>query len=612
MQSIAELVDTLNSGFTGVVVIPKDASWDLGAVTLPLHSGVSLVGERGALCARPTLFTATRDGHDQFLISANNVRVEGIHFLGPEAGNRADGQAAVFAIRVTVDRALGLGRGILIVDNEFNEWNGAGVEVKSTMVSRTPDEYDRAWSKPTRADADQVRIERNFFHHNAMDGLGYGVAVSGGAYASIVGNLFDFNRHSVASDGFAHTGYIARGNYLLEGGFMQGNYYNQLFDVHGSDVGGYGGPAGEYYEIAFNTIRAAQPYFGGAKTRPSFMLRGEPTEGAVFNANVDVHDDLDAAVSLKWHSGDWGYGENHDQFNFSAADNTFQADYSNELAAGDFDGDGKTDVFLATGTGWWISRAATEPWQLIHGSNKRTGDLAFADMDNDGVTDVVWRAPSGDLGYLKSGAGAVVLLTTSPVPVSELRLGDFDGDGRTDIFRREPNGQWMIWYGRTRIWTPAASSSFPLAELRFGDFNQTPGTDVIAVLNNEWAVSSGGTGNWAPLNGRLRPSFTNAVVADFDGDGRVDIAFDNGLQGWDFSPRGSGPLRTLREADDFIRFEPLDRLLVGKFDGAGEAGIVTYGDPYAGSLANIRNHLVIWHRGADLNHPSRSSREDMR
>src|SRR5438034_852545 len=69
---------------------------------------------------------------------------------------------------------------------------------------------------------------------------------------------------------------------------------------------GYGGSAGEYFEIAFNTIRGEQPYY--YNTRPSFMLRGAPTNGAYFHDNVDVHDDLDAAVSLKWNKGDWGIG----------------------------------------------------------------------------------------------------------------------------------------------------------------------------------------------------------------------------------------------------------------------------------------------------------------
>jgi hypothetical protein len=620
VRSPAELVDTLNSSFTGIIVVPQDVSWDLSDHTgLPLRSGVSLVGERGMLCNRPTLFDDNHEAPALFELSANNVRVEGIHFRGPAAGNRSAEQPYVHAIRVKVDRAQALGRGILISDNEFNEWPGAGVTIKSMMSRRTPAEYDPAWPRPTRADADQVRVERNFMHHNARDGGGYGVTVDGGAYASVMGNVFDFNRHAVASDGYAHTGYIARFNYVLQGGFMQGNFWNQHFDVHGTndsdgnDVStGYGGSAGEYYEIAFNTIRGKQTYYQGLKTRPSFMLRGKPTEGARFDANVDVHDDLDAAVSLKSDKGDTGWGEDQGKFNFSATGNSFGADYSGELAAGDFDGDGRTDAFLATGTAWFVSRAAVEPWQLLHGSTKRTAELAFADIDNDGVTDVIWRAPDGALGYLKSGAGVVIPLTTSPVPVTELRFGDFDGDGKTDVFRREPNGQWVIWFGRTRAWTAVESSGFPLSDLRFGEFDQTPGTDVVVVLRDQWAVSSGANAKWARLNSRLRPSFNHAVVADFDGDGRSDIAFDNGEQFWVFSSGGRGPLQSLRDADGLTSFATLDHLLVGHFDGRPSAGIVTYGDPYRSAPGDVTDRFVIWHRERGRDPFAQVSREAMR
>ena len=110
-----------------------------------------------------------------------------------------------------------------------------------------------------------MRVERNYFHHNAREGGGYGVVVGGGAYVTIEGNVFDFNRHAVAASGFACSGYIARFNYILQGGFMQDSFWNQHFDVHGTndtngdgDSDGYGGAAGENFEIAFNTIRGEQ------------------------------------------------------------------------------------------------------------------------------------------------------------------------------------------------------------------------------------------------------------------------------------------------------------------------------------------------------------------
>ena len=120
------------------------------------------------------------------------------------------------------------------------------------------------------------------------------------------------------------------------------------------------------------------------------------------------------------------------------------------------------------------------PWQQLHESTKRTRELAFADIDNDGKTDVLYRDGAGNLGYLSGGTVALVPLTTLPVAISDLRFGDFDGDGKTDMFYTR-NNQWYVWYGRTRTWTPTASSGAKIGDLLFGDFDGVKGTDVVAV-----------------------------------------------------------------------------------------------------------------------------------
>ena len=43
----------------------------------------------------------------------------------------------------------------------------------------------------------------------------------------------------------------------------------------------------------------------------------------------------------------------------------------------------------------------------------------FADVDNDGITDVIFRKPSGKLAYLKRGSSPGVSLPSSPLPVSD-------------------------------------------------------------------------------------------------------------------------------------------------------------------------------------------------
>jgi hypothetical protein len=572
-----------NPSFTGHIVIPADAEWDMSAYSeIPLHSGVSLTGERGALGSRPLLYTTNKaSSYSLFDITGNLVLVEGLHLRGPEAGNRSSSQPYVHGINIVEDPDQELGRQIVINDNELDEWTGAAVGVGSTHAVRTPQEYDPSWKRVGRDNAGQVLIQGNYIHNNARDDGGYGVCVGGGAYATIEGNVFDYNRHDVASDGYAYSGYIARFNYVLEGGFMQGLYYNQHFDVHGTGSGGYGGPAGEYFEIDHNTIRGDQTYALGFKTRPALMLRGTPTIGAVFNDNVLVHGDLGSAVSLKGNAA-----------NFSADGNQFSTDHSMEIAAGDFDGDGKTDIFLATGNAWFYSSGGSQPWTYLGPSGRLTGELAFADIDNDGITDVLWRTADGTLYYSKSGRAAPVALTHVPVPVSELRFGDFDGDGKTDIFYTQ-GSVWNIWYSRTQSWGSPGGSSLPLSELLFGDFDGDGKTDILGVANGHWSISSSASQPWAKLNNQLTKSFANAVVGDFDGDGKPDIAFSDGSK-WYVSSGGTSPLHVLRDGGILDIYPPLRSLLLGQFDGGRRTGVVSFERQFTGFSISTGNHMVIW------------------
>jgi hypothetical protein len=614
------LEQVLRSDFVGCVVVAKDKFLNMtGRSSIPIKSGVRLKGERGELGSRPSLFTDAKCAdpslspgsagckeYSLFTITGNNIAVTGVHMRGPAKGSRSSDQRSVNAIEITADPDLKQGRGIYVGESEFNEWTGSGVEINSTRRARTPEQYLPEWARLTPEDAGMIRVERNFFHHNAREGGGYGVNVSTGAFATIMGNVFDFNRHAVASNGFAHTGYIARFNYVLEGGFKQGSYYNQHFDVHGTNdtngddkSTGYGGTAGEYYEVAYNAVRGAQKYYcfiTCLKTRPALLLRGKPTTGMRFDANVAVHDDLDAAVSLKMDKGDTGWGEDHDKFNFDASGNQFSADHSGDLATGDFDRDGRTDVFVATGTAWFFSRGGQEAWEFLHASNKLTRDLGFADIDNDGTTDVLYRDDAGNLGFLKSGRVALQPLTTTPEPMAKLRFGDFDGDGLTDIFYTH-NGQWQVWYGSLKEWRPTQTSGYAVSDLLFGEFDAQKGTDVAVIAGGKWQISSGSTGSWTALNALRRSSFRGAVVADFNGDGRSDIAFDDGRQMWNYSPGGAAPLQALREGDGQLGAYPeLGGLLVGHFDGDPRAEVVSY-YVASGVSPDLTNHFMIWRGG---------------
>jgi hypothetical protein len=609
-----QLADVLKSDFKGVVLVPRDVNWEIKERDLPLKTGVSLVGERGSLGSRPTLYTNdfTAPEYSMFQVKdANNVRVEGLHLRGPENGDRRDRDLYVNGIKVVQNPENMTGRNVVVADNELDEWPGGAVAVAGTIEFDEPDpSYTGPRMRP--ADAGTMRVERNYIHNNAMDSGGYGVVLGNSSYATIEGNVFNYNRHDISADFRAYKGYIARFNYVLEGGFQYGSngYFGQHFDVHGAGTaasraqGHYdGGPAGEYFQVAFNTIRGEQDYGGflgfGQSTRAAFELRGRPSIGAEFTDNFLVHDDTDEAIRLKSGEDKSLDTDRPSTFNLTNRRNQFDVDYTREIAAGDFDGDRRTDVFVANGTGWFLSRGGVRPWEMLHESTKRLRDLAFADIDNDGKTDVLYRDPSGRLGYLAGGTVDLRPLTTLPVPISELRFGDFDGDRKTDMFYTR-NQQWYVWYGKTRTWTPTNSSVTPVGEMLFGEFDNVRGTDLAAVRNGQWSISSGTTSSWQKLNNKLTNSFGSAVAADFNGNGKTDIAISSSSTTWTVSYDGRGPLTTLRKGAVTL---PLKSLLTGRFDGGTRDQVVGFDNPGL--------NLAIW-RGASSSPFVRLSTQPMR
>jgi len=106
-------------------------------------------------------------------------------------------------------------------------------------------------------------------------------------------------------------------------------------------------------------------------------------------------------------------------------------------------------------------------WQAIAPYTFEIDEVGFGDFNGDGKTDV-FRATGARWYYSPSGTGAFVPLNVSGARISSLRLGDFDGDGKADVFGGRglwgwsgqiARSKWLINWQRSewvesKIWVP--------------------------------------------------------------------------------------------------------------------------------------------------------------
>jgi hypothetical protein len=406
-----------------------------------------------------------------------------------------------------------------------------------------------------------LRVTRNFLHHNLRDDGGYGVAP---ARALIDGNTFLQNRHDISTAAEPHNEYRASHNLVLSSAY--GHYGTlgldgrlQDFDMHGTaNVPIYaGGAAGYYVEIDGNTFLGHIGGIGGAGH--DYVLRGYPIVNSYYHDNRSLRTESDAVQFVHCVTGLgctntcgslFGCNNNSKDFPISVEGNGNQwadssppyTDPTARLGVGDFDGDGDDDLFLATGASWYYSPAGAREWRFLNGAHETIDQLLFGDFDGDGRTDVV-AIRNGQLVVSWGGISSWQVLNSNGLQCSstaDMAVGKFldhpVGDRRDDIFCA--NGlTWFLSYGGSGPFNFAVNraESSRVKDLRFADFNGDGKTDVFGVGNSSWQVSFAQSGdpalsNWTPLPVSLTNTVDGLYVADFKGDGKAAVVTYDGCE----------------------------------------------------------------------------------
>jgi hypothetical protein len=217
------------------------------------------------------------------------------------------------------------------------------------------------------------------------------------------------------------------------------------------------------------------------------------------------------------------------------------------LGVADFNGDGKMDLITsnASGTVTVLLSKGDGTFSRVDSPNGLPGStdfscLAVGDFNRDHKSDVVVSSISGSLMYLEgNGDGSFQPPVAIPgsVPNGHFLLGgDFNHDGKEDVMEEGVGGTLFVFLGngngtfRKPVLAPI-SSNWTNTAFTTADINGDGKLDLLVADANDNSLDvliGDGNGTFAPSLGVALPntvySADAAVGADFNGDGKIDIA----------------------------------------------------------------------------------------
>ncbi|MEN3342249.1 MAG: hypothetical protein V7644_1653 [Actinomycetota bacterium] len=279
------------------------------------------------------------------------------------------------------------------------------------------------------------------------------------------------------------------------------------------------------------------------------------------------------------------------------------------VAAGDLNGDGRTDVAVATGGGvdvYLQANGSLGAPTLVAAPGAQ--QVVLGDVNGDGRLDMAVGAQSGGASVLLASAGGG--WTTVPVTStaeSQIELGDVTGDGRPDVVGVTGSTLHVFAQGAGGTFDAAVDvagspSAFPAEGIAVADLNGDGRADV--------AMSGGGnapsshvdvflqTASGTLATPTVLPSYDSPDsmrACDLNGDGRADLAVAHG--GWQklgvYFQSADGTLAA-EERYDVAYASDYAHQAIGCGDANGDGAADVALADYATGLTVLRQRTASW------------------